>query len=113
MTLIKVANCTFVHLLRYLKTSFDILCFALITEVAHTTIILQVLKQNFRKIFCVLLSCWLKCTVNLTITTNRRDVTLQAVTSMDILEHLILIDKSWILIINNDFEAKIGLLPYQ
>ena len=32
---------------------------------------------------------------------------------MNILEHLILIDKAWILIIDNNFEAKVGLLPYQ
>ena len=31
---------------------------------------------------------------------------------MNILEHLILIDKAWILIINNNFEAKVRLLPY-
>ena len=32
---------------------------------------------------------------------------------MNILEHLILIDKARILIIDNNLEAKVGLLPYQ
>ena len=32
---------------------------------------------------------------------------------MNILEHLIFIDKARIFIVNNNFEAKISLLPYQ
>ena len=36
MTLIEVANGTFIHLLRYLETSFDILCFALIAKITYS-----------------------------------------------------------------------------
>ena len=83
MTFIEVANSAFIHLLRYLETSFDILCFALIAKITYSVVIHQILKQGLSKVFCMLLSCGLKSTINLTITANSRDIALQTVASVD------------------------------
>ena len=51
MALVEVADGSFVHFLRYLEAAFDVFCLTLVTEVAYTAVVLQILEQDFCKVF--------------------------------------------------------------
>ena len=113
MALVEVADGSFVHFLRYLEAAFDVFCLALVTEVAYTAVVLQILEQDFCKVFSMPVSGRLQCTVYLSVTADSGDVTFESVAGMNVLENLVFIDKSCIPVVNDDLEAEVGLLPYQ
>lgn len=111
MTLVEVADGFLIDFLRHLEAPLDVFGIALVAKVALAAVVLEILEERLCEIGGMSLPCRLQGAVYLPIGADRRDVTLHAVARVYILKNLSLIDKSGILVVDDDLEAKVCFLP--
>ena len=61
----------------------------------------------------MLLSCFLQTHINLSVRAHSSDIAFHSVASMNVLEYLVLIEQTRVLVVNDDLEAEVCLLPDQ
>ena len=74
--------------------------------------LLQPVEQRLREVECLLAACGLQREVYLAVGAYAGDVSLHAVARLHVLEYLVAVDEAGILVVDDDLEAQIGLLPY-
>ena len=74
-------------------------------------VLIEVAEQYFSEVERVLAACRLKGDVDLPVLAHMVDIARQAVTTVEGLEDLVLIDLALVLIVDDDLEAQVGLLP--
>ena len=109
--LVEVANGTLVNLLAHVETLVDVIGFALVAKVALAVVVQEILVEGFGEIGSLLDASLLQGDIYLSVRTNSSDVALHLVTRVDVLENLILIEQTRILVVDDNLEAEVGLLP--
>ena len=110
-TLVEVADGTLVGLFADLELLSDFLCTALVAKTAASATVLQIAKEIFREVFGMLTTSLLEGYIYLSVRTYLGDVCLHTVASVQITEHLGVIEQSRIAIVDDGFEAEVCLLP--
>jgi hypothetical protein len=93
------------------ETLVDVIGFALVAKIALAVIVQKILVEGFGEIGCLLDAGLLQGDIYLSVRTNSSDVALHLVTRVDVLEDLILVEETRILVVDDNLEAEVGLLP--
>ena len=109
--LIEVAYGTLVNLLAHVETLVDVVGLALVAKIALAVVVQKVLVEGFGEIGSLLDTGLLQGDVNLSVRTNSSDVAFHLITRMDVLEDLVLIEETRILVVDDNLEAEVCLLP--
>lgn len=94
-----------------METLVDVVGLALVAKVALAVVVQEILVEGFCEIGCLLDAGLLQGDVYLSVRTNSSDVSLHLVTRVDVLENLVLIEQTRILVVDDNLEAEVGLLP--
>lgn len=94
-----------------METLVDVVGLALVAKVALAVVVQKILVEGLGEVGCLLDAGLLQGDVYLSVRTNSSDVALHLVTGMDVLENLVLIEKTRILVVDDNLEAEVGLLP--
>ena len=94
-----------------METLVDVVGLALVAKVALTVVVQKILVEGFCEIGCLLDTGFLQGDVYLSVWANSSDVSLHLVTRVDVLEDLVLIEQTRILVVDDNFEAEVSLLP--
>ena len=94
-----------------METLVDVVGFALVAKVTLAVVVQEILVEGFGEIGSLLDAGLLQGDIYLSVRTNSSDVALHLVTGMDVLEDLVLIEETRILVVDDNIEAEIGLLP--
>ena len=109
--LVEVANSTLVNLLAHVETLVDVIGLALVAKVALAVVVQEILVEGLGEIGSLLDAGLLQGDIYLSVRTNSSDVSLHLVTRVDVLENLVLLEQTWILVVDDNLEAEVGLLP--
>ena len=109
--LIQVADGTLIYFLADVEALVDVVCLALVAKVAFAIVVEEILVERLGEVGGLLDARLLKGDVNLAVRTYSADVALHLVTGMDVLEDLALVEQAWVLVVDDDLEAEVGLLP--
>ena len=109
--LVEVAYGTLVNLLAHVETLVDVVGLALVAKVALAIIIQEILVEGFGEVGSLLDAGLLQGDIYLSVWANSSDVALHLVTRVDILEDLVLIEETRVLVVDDNLEAEVGLLP--
>ena len=94
-----------------METLVDVVGLALVAKVALAIVVQKILVEGFCEIGSLLNTGLLQGNVYLSVRTNSSDVSLHLVTRVDVLENLVLIEQTRILVVDDNLEAEVGLLP--
>ena len=94
-----------------METLVDVIGLALVAKVALAVVVQEILVEGFGEICCLLNTGLLQGDIYLSVRTNSSDVALHLVTRVDVLENLVLIEQTRILVVDDNLEAEVGLLP--
>ena len=94
-----------------METLVDVVGLALVAKVALTVVVQKILVEGFCEIGCLLDAGLLQGDIYLSVRANSSDVSLHLVTRVDVLENLVLIEETRILVVDDNLEAEVGLLP--
>ena len=94
-----------------METLVDVVGLALVAKIALAVVVQEILVEGFGEIGCLLNTGLLQGNVYLSVRTNSSDVALHLVTRVDVLEDLVLIEETRILVVDDNLEAEVGLLP--
>ena len=86
---------------------------ALVAVGATALMVVEVGHEAVGEVFGHLSACGLQGDVEFPVATNLGDVASQTVAGVDGLEDLTVVDKAGIGVVDDDFEAEVGLLPYE
>ena len=109
--LVEVANGTLVNLLAHVETLVDVVGLALVAKVTLAIVVQEILVEGFGEIGSLLDAGLLQGDIYLSVRTDSSDVALHLVTGVDVLEDLVLIEETRILVVDDNLEAEVGLLP--
>lgn len=94
-----------------METLVDVVGFALVAKVTLAVVVQEILVEGFGEIGCLLDAGLLQGDIYLSVRTDSSDVALHLVTGMDVLEDLVLIEETRILVVDDNLEAEVCLLP--
>lgn len=94
-----------------METLVDVVGLALVAKVTLAIVVQEILVEGFGEIGSLLNAGLLQGDVYLSVRTDSSDVALHLVTRMDVLEDLVLIEETRILVVDDNLEAEVGLLP--
>lgn len=113
VTLVEVTDRFLKYFLTYLERTLDIIGRTLVAKGAEAVMALDPFEERVGKVECLATSGRLKDDVELAVGTHLLHEAFQLVSRVDILEDLITIDEPLVLVVDDDLEAKVRLLPYQ
>ena len=94
-----------------METLVDVVGLALVAKVTLAIVVQEILVEGFGEIGSLLNAGLLQGDVYLSVGTDSSDVALHLVTRMDVLEDLVPIEETRILVVDDNLEAEVGLLP--
>lgn len=94
-----------------METLVDVVGLALVAKVTLAIVVQEILVEGFGEIGSLLNAGLLQGDIYLSVRANSSDVALHLVTGVDVLENLVLIEQTRILVVDDNLEAEIGLLP--
>lgn len=110
---VEVTDSFLKHFLADLERALDVIGRTLVAERTEAVMALDPFQERVGKVKRLTPSCGLKDDIELAIGANFLHEAFQRVTRVDILEDLITIDEALVLVIDDNLEAEVRLLPYQ